>query len=135
LKDGGTLVYSTCSLSKHQNEDIVNGLLSDHPDDVDLIPLHFPQLTGQDEGGGRERHMEDATTGNNTNRCVVVTPEGMVRFYPNLDTSRSSSRTMACEVQHSSQSVSHPPLLGDGFFVAKLRKRQRTLKKECNEVL
>ena len=32
LKDGGSLVYSTCSLSENQNENVVRAFLSSHPD-------------------------------------------------------------------------------------------------------
>lgn len=38
LKPGGTLVYSTCTYSKEENEDIVDYLLENHPD-MHLIPI------------------------------------------------------------------------------------------------
>lgn len=39
LKPGGTLVYSTCSFSKAQNEDVVSWLLETVKDEVELIPV------------------------------------------------------------------------------------------------
>lgn len=41
LKTDGTLVYSTCSFSKKQNEDIVGWFLQDHPNaQLESIPDH-----------------------------------------------------------------------------------------------
>jgi 16S rRNA (cytosine967-C5)-methyltransferase len=40
LKKGGTLVYSTCTIDKEENEDVVNAFLQSHPDftrDITLI--------------------------------------------------------------------------------------------------
>ncbi|KAJ2670445.1 hypothetical protein GGH99_006257 [Coemansia sp. RSA 1285] len=42
LKPGGILVYSTCSLSRYQNEYVLGGFLSRHPEDeacVEMVPL------------------------------------------------------------------------------------------------
>jgi len=64
LKDGGTLVYSTCSLSEDQNENVVRWLLETHADAF-LIPVHFPPI----------QKTEFVTDGSLA---------GTVRFYPNL---------------------------------------------------
>ena len=32
VKPGGTLLYSTCTLNVHENQEIVDSFLSDHPD-------------------------------------------------------------------------------------------------------
>ena len=64
LKDGGKLVYSTCSLSRDQNENIVKWLL-DTQADAFLIPVHFPSIQ-------------------NTKFVTDGTLTGTVRFYPNL---------------------------------------------------
>ena len=87
LKDGGTLVYSTCSLSEDQNEKVVKWLLESYQDAV-LVPIHFPSIMDS-------KFVTEGTV------------EGTVRFYPNL----------VQEVNPSSL------LLGDGFFVAKIKKR------------
>lgn len=86
LKNEGTLVYSTCSLSEDQNEMVVRWLLESHRDAV-LIPTHFPSI----------KESKFVTEGS---------LKGTVRFYPNLvhDTKPTTL------------------LLGDGFFVAKIRK-------------
>lgn len=42
LKPGGTLVYSTCSLSTSQNEGVVQWLLDENKLDATLIELRFP---------------------------------------------------------------------------------------------
>jgi 16S rRNA C967 or C1407 C5-methylase (RsmB/RsmF family) len=89
LKDGGTLVYSTCSLSEDQNENVVRWLLQNH-EDAFLVPLHFPSVQ-------------------NTKFVADGSLTGTVRFYPNLLQEGSPSDL----------------LLGDGFFVAKIRKRRK----------
>lgn len=89
LKCGGTLVYSTCSLSEDQNEKVVKWLLESNQDAV-LIPIHFSSL----------QSTEFVTEGS------LV---GTVRFYPNLVIGTKSTTL----------------LLGDGFFVAKIRKRPK----------
>ncbi len=57
LKDGGTLVYSTCTLNRAENEDIVSRFLSEHPDFSPLedeifggapYKTFFPDLDGTD---------------------------------------------------------------------------------------
>mmetsp|Transcript_8897 Transcript_8897/g.18486 ORF Transcript_8897/g.18486 Transcript_8897/m.18486 type:complete len:483 (-) Transcript_8897:38-1486(-) len=89
LKEGGTLVYSTCSLSEDQNEKVVTWLLDSHEDAV-LIPIHFPLIE-------KSKFVTQGSL------------EGTVRFYPNL-VKDTKSATL---------------LLGDGFFVAKLKKRRK----------
>lgn len=41
VKPGGTLVYSTCALSKAENEDVADSFLENHPD---FEPEPFPQV-------------------------------------------------------------------------------------------
>ncbi len=47
LKDGGTLVYSTCTLSPAENREIVEGFLADHPE-FSLCPF---EALGKETGG------------------------------------------------------------------------------------
>ena len=89
LKEGGTLVYSTCSLSEDQNEKVAKWLLETYPDAV-LTPIHFPSI----------KDSKFVTEGS---------LEGTVRFYPNLVQDTKSTNL----------------LLGDGFFVAKIKKKQQ----------
>jgi 16S rRNA C967 or C1407 C5-methylase (RsmB/RsmF family) len=63
LKPGGTMVYSTCSLSQDQNENLVQWLL-DNTHDAVLIPVHFPLAKSK--------------------LVVEGSLHGTVRFYPNL---------------------------------------------------
>jgi 16S rRNA C967 or C1407 C5-methylase (RsmB/RsmF family) len=94
LKDGGTVVYSTCSLSEDQNEKVVKWLLESNEDAV-LIPIHFPLIK-------------------NTKFVTEGSLAGTVRFYPNL-------------VQEAEPTTL---LLGDGFFVAKIRKRPNLISRK-----
>jgi 16S rRNA C967 or C1407 C5-methylase (RsmB/RsmF family) len=64
LKGGGTMVYSTCSLSEDQNEKIVQWLLQTHKD-AKLIPIHFPTIQ-------KTKFVTDGLL------------RGTIRFYPNL---------------------------------------------------
>ncbi|CAJ1908961.1 unnamed protein product [Cylindrotheca closterium] len=85
LKPGGKLVYSTCSLSHAQNENVVKWLLEKYPDDCYSIPVNFL----------------------NAKSTLIVegTLKGTIRFYPNL-------------------AKEDMELFGDGFFLAKLGKRE-----------
>ena len=69
LKQGGTMVYSTCSLSTEQNESVVQWLLKKHADAAFLIPLNFqvdksnsgtsPKIKHGDWGVRFEPNLED----------------------------------------------------------------------------
>lgn len=47
LQPGGTLVYSTCTLNREENEDVVHWLLARYPQAVETLPLGalFPQAS------------------------------------------------------------------------------------------
>ena len=47
LRPGGMLVYSTCTLNRQENEEVVNGLLARYPQAVQVLPLGslFPQAS------------------------------------------------------------------------------------------
>jgi 16S rRNA C967 or C1407 C5-methylase (RsmB/RsmF family) len=64
LKQRGSMVYSTCSLSQDQNEKVVSWLLERHKDAY-IIPIHFPSIM----------QSQFVTEGS---------LKGTVRFYPNL---------------------------------------------------
>ncbi|KAG7337223.1 tRNA/rRNA cytosine-C5-methylase [Nitzschia inconspicua] len=74
LKPGGSMVYSTCSLSEEQNEKVVSWLLETKKDAF-LIPIHFPSIM----------QSEFVTEG---------TLKGTVRFYPNLVDDTTSEPTL-----------------------------------------
>ena len=63
LKPGGTLVYSTCSLSQSQNETVVEKLLKER-EDAYLIPVEFTLAKSKLVAAG--------------------SLQGTVRFYPNI---------------------------------------------------
>ena len=50
VKRGGVLLYSTCTVLKAENEDVVNTFLSKH-DDFDLEPLELPAAFPKNETG------------------------------------------------------------------------------------
>ena len=101
LKPGGIMVYSTCSLVREQNEDVVSWLVNDCGSGVaEVIPVSFS--------------VTDIVGGNYSTRTNKVDPiasitegflEGTVRFHP------------------STSSDSY--LFGGGFFLAKIRKWPR----------
>ncbi|MGP8847213.1 16S rRNA (cytosine(1407)-C(5))-methyltransferase RsmF, partial [Enterobacter hormaechei] len=45
LRPGGTLVYSTCTLNRDENENVMQWLIETYPDAVEFLPLGdlFPQ--------------------------------------------------------------------------------------------
>ena len=49
LKKGGFMVYSTCSFSYEQNEEVVQWLLENYPSEARIVPLEFAD-SGQEEG-------------------------------------------------------------------------------------
>lgn len=62
LKSDGLLIYSTCSLSRAQNEDIVERFLSEHPDAA-IFNFTVNLLTG----------------------CTYASSEGILRIDPDKD--------------------------------------------------
>ena len=62
LRPGGTLVYSTCTLNREENESVVQWLLATYPDAVEILPLGdlFPEA---------ER---------------ALTPEGFLHVFPQI---------------------------------------------------
>lgn len=52
LLPGGVLVYSTCTLTKEENEGVFLNFLSDHPEFVPDDPLPFMEKAGLDVAGG-----------------------------------------------------------------------------------
>ncbi len=44
LRPGGTLVYSSCSLSTEENEDVLLALLSTYPEQAEVTPIDQPEL-------------------------------------------------------------------------------------------
>ena len=104
LKPGGTLVYSTCSFSVQQNEDVVRWLLTEHPSQAVLIPVEFP-----------------VSSSSSRNPFIVAGKlEGTVRLYPTLlhhpmhPLQEDEKKTVDASVG----------LYGDGFFIAKIRKKK-----------
>jgi 16S rRNA C967 or C1407 C5-methylase (RsmB/RsmF family) len=92
LREGGCMVYSTCSLSEDQNEDVVRWLLSKYPT-ARIVPLKFVESLGRH---GRIRQGNLA---------------GTIRFLP---------QTTSC-VANKLKPTSGD-LFGGGFFLAKISK-------------
>jgi len=100
LKPGGVMVYSTCSLSEAQNEDVVSWLLKENPTKARLVSVNFPgpsKLEGQMNKKGISLVSQGSLP-------------GTVRFYPNL----SSCDTLSKEDSGDS-------FYGGGLFLAKIK--------------
>lgn len=101
LKPGGTMVYSTCSLSEDQNEKVVAWLLNQEAEAAFVIPISFSKFI--------------PLQSNNTSSNISEGKLG-VRFHPylppkatNKDGETNSSNSQLC--------------FGGGFFLAKIGKR------------
>ena len=62
LRPGGTLVYSTCTLNRDENEDVCLWLKANYPDAVEFLPLNDLFASAQD----------------------AVTPEGFLHVFPQI---------------------------------------------------
>eukprot|EP00804_Cyclotella_cryptica_P030344 CCRYP_011870-RC/>CCRYP_011870-RC protein AED:0.39 eAED:0.40 QI:0/0/0/1/0/0/2/0/261 len=93
LKNGGILVYSTCSLSTRQNEDVVDWLLKKY-NNAFIIPVSFSRESEAMSSISELRFIQEGGI------------SGTVRFKPHVDSSGGDS-----------------VMSGGGFFLAKIRKR------------
>ena len=50
VRSGGTLIYSTCTVLKAENEDVVNAFLAKH-EDFYTEPLELPEVFPKNETG------------------------------------------------------------------------------------
>ena len=94
LKSGGVLVYSTCSLSSKQNEQVISSLLNEC-DDSFLIPVSF---STPDASMQETPFIEEGSI------------PGTVRFNPIVDDANDVHDSVVCI------------LPGSGFFLAKIGK-------------
>ena len=92
LKPGGTLVYSTCTLNRNENQQVIAWLLEQYPDAVEVEPLN--QLFS-----GAEQ---------------AATPEGYLHVFPHLFDSEGFF------VARLRKTTSIPPLPQPGYKVGKL---------------
>ena len=98
LKLGGIMVYSTCSLAKEQNEDVVSWLLSEFQESAELVPVSF-------EGSAVKRACGDPSLFPPKRNLEAITDgkiRGTVRFHPSVNND----------------------LFGGGFFLAKITKKR-----------
>lgn len=99
LRPGGSMVYSTCSLSEGQNEEVVRWLLKEFRN-AQLIPVEFPSETSITHSESKDNNLIHAGT-----------IEGTVRFLPNVVANNDMPRVPDRE-----------RLYGGGFFLAKIVK-------------
>jgi 16S rRNA C967 or C1407 C5-methylase (RsmB/RsmF family) len=109
LAPGGVMVYSTCSLSVQQNEQVVTALLSSH-EDAKLVPLELPSFISPPPPEGSVDDGERIA--------------GTLRFVPSLD------KAQDCD-DHTEVNKSCA-YTGGGFFIAKIRKQ--AVKSTLNDV-
>jgi len=122
LKDGGNMVYSTCSLDKKQNEDIITWLLQNVKKEQEgveafVIPVSFSY---DDDRGCRS---SDSSTSGSGARVRMISEghlQGTVRFLPyTADMISISSCAIGTENRKPGLSM-----FGGGFFLAKIGKRR-----------
>lgn len=102
LKPGGTMVYSTCSLSRDQNENVVEWLLQEFADTAFLVPLDFTSA------------MKDSSDASNPK---IKEGEWGVRFEPNLLPQHQTTTT-----EEGAKTPQQQMFFGGGFFLAKIGK-------------
>ena len=85
-KPGGVIVYSTCTLSPEENEQVIDWILNKEPDVVEVEPIHLA--------------IENLQPGITRWECKEFSPQV-----------RATRRILASR-------------LLEGFYLAKLRKRQ-----------
>ena len=104
LKPGGVMVYSTCSLAKEQNEDVVSWLLNDrNPGLAQIVPVQFSvPMESPDCHTSIAKGSQNHATTDITSNIKEGFLSGTVRFHPST----------SCDSY----------LFGGGFFLAKIRK-------------
>jgi 16S rRNA C967 or C1407 C5-methylase (RsmB/RsmF family) len=95
LRKGGSMIYSTCSLSEQENERVVRWLLKEFPASR-IVPIDFFRAS-REEGRPCQSDLV----------CQGAIP-GTIKFLPNLD-------SRACPIDFNR-------LFGGGFFLAKITK-------------
>lgn len=117
LKSNGIMVYSTCSLSYQQNEYIVDWLLKLYPNTATLIPVTFHN-TNNEISVQQNSYIQEGSI------------KGTVRFLPNVIYNNaqnsvlvSSSDCTSSATTINNQETDLHDLYGDGFFLAKIRKK------------
>jgi 16S rRNA C967 or C1407 C5-methylase (RsmB/RsmF family) len=97
LKPGGIMVYSTCSLSQEQNENVVSWLLERFSDTAEMISVEFSSSM---QGGMSGPRVSEGPFG--------------VRFEPFM------------ESKGTAEGANTTSLVGGGFFLAKIRKKENS---------
>ena len=98
LRPGGTLVYSTCTLNRDENEDVCLWLKAQYPDAVELLPLNDLFSSAQE----------------------AVTPEGFLHVFPQIYDCegffvarlRKTQAVAPCPHPNSRSAISRLPLKG-----------------------
>ena len=103
LKPGGTMIYSTCSLSEDQNEMVVAWLMNEFSETAFVVPISFSRFFSP-------QHNQNSTGSPN-----ITEGELGVRFHPNLPPKRTENGEAHC--------TSSQLCFGGGFFLAKIGKR------------
>ena len=101
LKRGGIMVYSTCSLSSKQNEQVVHWLLDKYKDTAYIIPVSF----------SAESYGNTSSSSQELSFIEEGSISGTVRFNPMDETTTEMSSQIDCIMP------------GSGFFLAKIGKR------------
>ena len=125
LRPGGTLLYSTCSLSSQQNEDVVSWLLQEYPNEAYIISLENVFSPCHMD----EKEKQKITMSSKLHGTLLFHPQ--ILPHDDMELYETDGKSMESIVKLSNTKstnekqryYSQSILYGGGFYMAKIGKR------------